>query len=84
MYGVKLQYGGDEQEDHPLVVDIGEVCHQVVEKVDEEAMHRVHHGDAREDEAEVGEVLYVLQSADSEIVAFIDLGGLCHGEQHRA
>ena len=25
MCGVKLQDGGDEQEDHPLVVDIGEV-----------------------------------------------------------
>ena len=84
MHGIQFQYGGDEQEDYPLVVDVGEVGHPVVKKVDEKAMHRVHHGDARENEAEVGEVLYVLQSADGEIVAFIDLGGLCHGEQHRA
>ena len=84
MGGIKLQNGGDEQEQHPLVVEIGDVGLVVGEPVARKGVHGVDHRNTREHEEDVGDALYALEPMHDRRGTLVELHGLHHAEEHRA
>ena len=84
MRGVEFEQRCDEQEHHPLVVEIRDVGLLVGEPMAEEGVHRIYHRDARQHEEDVGNILHALQSVDNLRIALVELHRLHQGEKHGA
>ena len=84
MRGVEFEQRCDEQEHHPLVVEIRDVGLLVGEPMSEKGIHRIYHRDARQDEEYIGNILHALQSVDDLRIALVELHRLHQGEKHGA
>ena len=84
MRGVEFEQCCDEQEHHPLVVEIRDVGLLIGEPMAEEGVHRIYHRDARLHKEDVGNILHALQSVDNLRIALVELHRLHQGEKHGA
>lgn len=84
MRGVEFEQGCDEQEHHPLVVEIRDVGLLIGEPMAEEGVHRIYHRNARQHEEDVGNILHALQTVDDLRIALVELHRLHQGEKHGA
>lgn len=84
MRGVEFEQGCDEQEHHPLVVEIRDIGLLIGEPMAEEGVHRIYHRDARQHEEDVGNILHALQTVDNLRIALVELHRLHQGEKHGA
>ena len=84
MRGIEFQQGGYEQEHHPFVVEIGDVCLLIGEPMTEKCIHGIDHRNARQHEEDVGNILHALQTVDDLRIALVELHRLHQGEKHGA
>ena len=80
VHGVHLEHCGDEQQHHPLIVDVSEVVEIIAKQGLEESPRRIDHEYARHHKEDVGQALYVFEASDGEFLALVSLHHLHEGE----
>ena len=84
MRGIEFQQGGYEQEHHPLVVEIGDICLLIGEPMTEKCIHGIDHRNARQHEEDVGDILHSLEAMNHQRIALVELHRLYQGKENGA